>query len=312
MSSRSGRTLFGLACALLTIPALSAQTITNFPIGLGPIADIATGPDGNLWFTEQNGIGRLTLSGAVTEFHLDVPPGRIIAGPDGNLWFTDPIGIGRMTQDGRYTNFPLPFSGFNKTPLCIAAGPDGRLWYTSTFGGVGRVTVDGVFATFDTGYDGTTGITAGSDGNVWFTTSALSESKICRITPDGFITQYGYYGFLPPIEIVSRPDGNVWFTQPSALSIGEVIVAVGTVAQFPVGVAASRIAASDGFLWLAVDHRILRVATDGTVVETFSVGDNRELVALTRGPDGHLWFADAAGTIGRLAYLRPRRRAVTH
>ena len=67
-------------------------TITEFPYPTGAIADgIATGPDGNLWFTAQNGggvnrIGRMKTSGAVTMY--DIPtqqsdPAGIVAGLSG-------------------------------------------------------------------------------------------------------------------------------------------------------------------------------------------------------------------------------------
>ena len=52
---------------------------------------IATGPDGNVWFPEQDGgrIGRITPLGVVTEFSSGIAsgaaPGRITLGPDGNL-----------------------------------------------------------------------------------------------------------------------------------------------------------------------------------------------------------------------------------
>jgi streptogramin lyase len=51
----------------------------------------ATGHDNNMWFVEEgtNKIGRITSTGAITEF--DVPtagghPDLITTGPDGNLW----------------------------------------------------------------------------------------------------------------------------------------------------------------------------------------------------------------------------------
>src|SRR5436305_1635398 len=78
-----------------------AVTINEFTAGLSPGSfptDIAAGPDGNLWFTEQNGnrIGRITPGGTITEFAVGLSPGGvpigITAGPDGNLWFTEYFG----------------------------------------------------------------------------------------------------------------------------------------------------------------------------------------------------------------------------
>src|SRR6185437_14955074 len=57
--------------------------------------NITTGPDGNLWITEDSGnaIARLDANtGQVSEFAVPTPnsgPGSIKVGPDGNLWFTE-------------------------------------------------------------------------------------------------------------------------------------------------------------------------------------------------------------------------------
>jgi len=54
---------------------------------------ITKGPDGNLWFTEQNGrIGRISPSGLVTEYPTPSASGSpygIAVGSDGNIWFTE-------------------------------------------------------------------------------------------------------------------------------------------------------------------------------------------------------------------------------
>src|SRR5712692_131955 len=86
--------------------------------------DIVTGPDGNLWFTENGGavgygaIGRMTTSGSVTEFRLPTfnsSPVGITGGPAGtqNLWFTEQNTnrIGEITIGGMLTQFTLPLAG---------------------------------------------------------------------------------------------------------------------------------------------------------------------------------------------------------
>src|SRR5581483_11856976 len=97
---------------------------------------ITAGPDGNVWFVEQNTgrIGRITPAGVIPEFTLPPPPADpltprdITAGPDGNLWFTEGgpeeipghVGegvIGRITPAGVITEF----HGLNG-PQDIAAG----------------------------------------------------------------------------------------------------------------------------------------------------------------------------------------------
>ena len=66
--------VLGASAAVLVVRThqIPPGTITEFSIptaGSNPY-DITAGPDGNLWFTEHdaNKIGRITPSGAVTEF----------------------------------------------------------------------------------------------------------------------------------------------------------------------------------------------------------------------------------------------------
>src|SRR5262245_39632271 len=71
--------------------------------GMNHPEQIVTGPDGNLWFTDEvsNKIGRVTPNGTITMFsnsNIDTPVG-ITAGPDGALWFTN-LGNNRL---GRVT-----------------------------------------------------------------------------------------------------------------------------------------------------------------------------------------------------------------
>ncbi len=76
-------------------------------------------------------------------------PSRIVTGPDGNLWFTEqgsigangccestlpaPGKIGRITPAGVITEFPTPPNvegSTNTNPAGIAVGPDGNIWWT--------------------------------------------------------------------------------------------------------------------------------------------------------------------------------------
>jgi streptogramin lyase len=55
-------------------------------------AEITGGPDGNLWFIENycRKIGRITMSGVITEFPIPFSPAAYpngITSTDGNLWF---------------------------------------------------------------------------------------------------------------------------------------------------------------------------------------------------------------------------------
>jgi len=202
--------------------------------GLGPgPTDITTGPDGNLWFTEQFAgiIVRLTPGGTFTEFALPTAsafPTMITTGPDGNLWFIESrfgggpdVGnrIGRITPEGVITEFPIPTP--DAYAADITAGPDGNVWFTENLGNkVARITPAGVITEFPLRPNrGPEGITTGPDGNLWFTEDA---SKIGRITPAGRL--------LPevptptpdsgPAFITAGPDNRMYFTESAAWKIG--------------------------------------------------------------------------------------------
>jgi sugar lactone lactonase YvrE len=111
---------------------------------------ITTGPDGNLWFTQEDlikdqesttvkQIGRITPSGSLTLF--SVPAfgafGGIVAGPDSALWFTERENykIGRISTDGTLN----PVVDRTIKPKTTTIGPDGNLWFTQSSNNVGRI-----------------------------------------------------------------------------------------------------------------------------------------------------------------------------
>jgi virginiamycin B lyase len=64
------------------------------------ITGITTGADGNLWFANlaAQTIGRITPRGKITEYPIPGHvPWFLAAGPDGNVWFTTHNSIGRIT-----------------------------------------------------------------------------------------------------------------------------------------------------------------------------------------------------------------------
>src|SRR5439155_2784230 len=142
----------------LTVRGASATTtaLAEYPLSAsnsGPTS-ITTGPDGNLWFTENAGntIGRITPAGVIMEFPLPTAnsqPQSIAAGPDGNLWFTEVNGnkIGQITPAGTIHEFAVPTA--NSFPRGITAGPDGNVWFTEANGNkIGRISPAGVISEF--------------------------------------------------------------------------------------------------------------------------------------------------------------------
>jgi virginiamycin B lyase len=301
---------------------LSAQTITEFPLPSGSSAPafIATGADGNLWFTEFSvnpKVARITTDGAITEFPTprpDATPSGIVAGSDGNVWFSQAdfeFGfegyVSRITPAGDITQFPT--GGF---PYDIASGPDGALWFVESnimANSIGRITTAGAFTRYPIptfGYP--TGIAAGPDGNIWFTHYA---NRIGRITTAGVVTEFR----IPtadslPARITAGPDGNLWFTEWRGNKIGRITTA-GVVTEFPIPTPASRprgiTLGPDGNLWFteADGNKIGRITAAGVITEFPIPTPDSGPDGITAGPDGNIWFTELVGDrIGRLTLER--------
>jgi streptogramin lyase len=265
-----------------------------------------------LWFTDEGGnIGRMTTSGAVTEFTVPTASSElwgITAGPDGNLWFTEINGdkIGRITTSGTITEFSLPPLS---APVGITAGPDGNLWFTESVNQIGRITASGTVSAFATPTAGSApqDITAGPDGNLWFTESV---NQIGRITASGTITEFS----IPtagsrPRGITAGPDGNLWFTEYIGNNIGRIDPSTGHVTEFSIPTAGSLPAGLtlglDGNLWFTESgaNQIGRITTAGTITE-FSIPTGGSFPeGITAGPDGNLWFTETgASKIGQVRW----------
>src|SRR6266853_1449511 len=130
----------------------TAGAITEFVLprpNSGP-GDITAGADGAMWFVELAGrmdgrqpdgnrVGRITLTGSVSEFPIPSANGspiNIAVGPDRNIWFTKAGKLGRVTPDGVITEFDIPPGG---GPTGLSAGSDrcpptrliDKLWFTA-------------------------------------------------------------------------------------------------------------------------------------------------------------------------------------
>jgi streptogramin lyase len=139
----------GLAAGTAAAAAGGGQVSNYTGTGISAPFAITAGPDGALWFTNQNGvpgstggtIGKITTSGTVTNY--------------GNSLIDDPAGI----------------TAWN-----------GALWFTNSANGTGgsivEMTTSGVLTNDYTGngIDGPEGITVGPDGGCGSPTSATARS----------------------------------------------------------------------------------------------------------------------------------------
>lgn len=220
------------------VPGLSANTTAD---------SIASGPDGNLWFTAGNQIDRITPAGIITSFSL--PGGQnghnIVSGPGGKLWFS--VGsaqIGTITTGGDVTILPSVLNGIVMTPNGLTVGPDGSIWAITipqpeqvvgppivvrgqppapVASVLDNVAPNGAVAGY--GIAGSAlSLTAGSDGNLWLTET---QGDIVRFALTGATLGTTTTFALPtpgsnPGAITAGPDGNVWFVETYAQRVGQV------------------------------------------------------------------------------------------
>jgi virginiamycin B lyase len=300
----------------------TAGLITEFPVtpldptssGVANISGIASGPDGNLWFTESgaNKIGRITTAGIVTEFALPTAasqPLLITAGPDGNLWFTEANAcqIGRITTVGGITEFPLSSTAgcpFSIAPHGITAGPDGNLWFTEYFNSsIARITTTGVITEFPLPgpFVGPYDITTGLDGNLWITgQNSFLGDQIVRFTPP-VSPAPGFFTLIPCRLLDTRnpvgPSGG-----PSLAAQTGRVVSLGGACGVPssaralvLNVTVTQPSTGPGFLTLYPGGIALPLVS--TI--NYSAGQTRANNAiLTLGPAGdfQIWCGQRSGT----------------
>jgi streptogramin lyase len=283
------------------------QTFTSlklmeYPLPSGGRAvEIASGSDGNLWFTAQSParIGKVTPSGQITEYPLsEGSPLGIAAGPDGNLWFTKNSKVGKISTSGTITEYAVisPSPGLR----FITAGPDGNLWFTegSSVNSIGKITTAGSVSEYRLPtYRWPEGITTGPDGNIWYVTDTEHVGKMS--TSGVILGEYSVLASSSPRDIVSGPDGKLWFTMGGQQYVGKVSTA-GAISNYSTSSFTMSIAAGpDGNMWFTMFHanKLARITTSGTVTE-YAVGANP--AGLTVGPDGKLWFTTYSGKVGKL------------
>jgi streptogramin lyase len=317
---RARQILFALIAAaastLALSPAASAVRIDEAALDVGGRPpDVAAGPDGNMFVTEQdlNRVVRVRPDGGIIgQFALGAgsSPQGIVAGADGNLWVAEFVArkIAKVTPAGGVTHYPIVGTTTDQ-PLRIAAGPDGNVWFTE-FGAsnlIGRMLPNGTLTEFVAG-GGVRDIAAGPDGHMWFT----SGNTIRRISTSGALQPAFSAGISPganPNSITLGPDGNMWFTETTA--IGRITPA-GTVTEFPLAPnddPSAKIAAGpDGNVWFTQfnDDRVGRITPDGTItLYTQGITANGSPSGLATGPDGRIWFTQFNGHRLGIVTLEP-------
>jgi streptogramin lyase len=176
---------------------------------------IASGPDGNLWFTVRNQriIARITTSGVSTCFPTTQAfTWGVTAGPDGNVWFTEPHApalLGKITPSGKLTEYPDPDFCTN----IIGAG-DGYLYALSAKAIVRISPSDG----------SETVVAPQKNGGAWgFATSGVGANALLHYSsPDNHLITLHLASLKYDIDVLPTgqsqvrqvafgPDGNLWY-----------------------------------------------------------------------------------------------------
>jgi uncharacterized repeat protein (TIGR03803 family) len=315
--------LFSIAIA----SPLLAETDFVVPPGRAPQPQvITTGPDHNLWFTENTGlkIGTITAQGVITEYPIPGAQGLcgITTGPDGNMWFTDEFAgfIGHInTSGGSLVIYNLPAGSH---PQGIVTGPDSKLWFVDNSVDpqnpangfrVRSIDTAGNVANYPTGInpavfdalDYVPGqITVGPDSNLWLTNANASEVGINFV---GRITTAGVFTMFPtadtPNGITNGPDGNLWVIENSHVA---KISTSGVESPFALTAAgyAGITTGSDGNIWFTEDARVGFVTPTGTVTEYGRARTQSQiyLTSIVSGSNGDLWILSNLNSAGILDF----------
>ncbi len=293
--------------------AVGGTSFTEYG-GFGNPYGIATGPDGNIWFTDQsnNTLNAINPSGGSTIYQYSVSGSLydLTTGSDGALWVADQSneGADRVTTSGNVTSYP-----FTGTPEGIITAADGTMWIAdNTSGGLWNLTAGGAFTIAPFSPSGTPShVTQAPDGTIWFTEGSYvgrydpSTSSVNEVaTPGGSTSNY----------IATGPDGAIWFTATGGAApfIGRIDPTTGapyTITQplilgggsSPQGIASG----VDRAVWYVDQglNTVGRVSTaSGNTASSYPIPTaSSGALEIARGPDGSLWFTEnTAGKIGRV------------
>jgi len=254
----------------------------------------------------------------------------IAAGSDGNMWFTNQAQLIRLSMAGGAHVFNLTFSEGGTTysfgPIWLNTGADGKL-YINCNNCVDPVVGGGIIGVFATNkfvmhripskdIVGNNGFGVGPDGNTWFG----EEGHIARITPAGTIAEYSYTsgetmntGSTP----VAGPDGNVWFTDYFKQKVGKINPTTHTVTEFDVS---GECSGPQG-LAVGTDNKLYFNCSSGSLASITTAGALGPAIAnpygtsnepgdMVTGPNHHIWFATTTTTFGE--YNESSGTLITH
>lgn len=248
----------------LTLPSSSNLPLLFTEVGEA-MFNLASGPDGNIWFTQPNAniIGKVTTDGVITEFNLsdqNYSPRQIIAGPDGNIWFTDfNKGLVRMDTLGNILgNDPA----INNYALSMTTSTDGDVWVARSYSGISKIATDSSSITFDTPGPGRPiEVIGGASNDIWF---SQNGGPLSNMTEDGLLTIFNTPGYQA-WDITKDANKNIWYKDSASKIIYELDPTLKEISSY-------LLSTEDEYL---ITHD------------------------MTTGPDGNIWFT-TNGQIGKI------------
>jgi virginiamycin B lyase len=131
---------------------------------------IAWGPDGDVWFTGgwDGVIGHVSTAGHFVEFPIPGHPRDLVSGPGEVLWFTGEEGIGRISTTGQLLPL-IPFAG--GAQQIVAGPDSRLWFSSGTEGVIGRVGPSGLTSqiALQSSHRRLSDLATGPKGTVWFT-----------------------------------------------------------------------------------------------------------------------------------------------
>jgi virginiamycin B lyase len=334
------RTPFVLLAALICALALAAGSaraanvqVFAVPTASAGLSNIVAGPDGALWFNEQNGfaVGRISTIGVITEF--PVPRATYSANGDGpttivssggNLWTLANVGstIDEVSIAGTVTQL---YANLNQSATNLAPDSAGGVWATSLAGAGGGSVSGGLFRVDPptgtvrnyrnpqfTGQFQPVPIVAGPDGTAWF---ADGGTAIREVNNAGKITAIPIHGSGSMLVTSMAFDrkGDLWFTEyvPGGGFVSSTKGAIGEIAAGSNTATLTRLPGnetpgamslgSDGGIWFTWSQGIGRLATQTGAVQLVKLGPAYHPSSIAFGSDHNLWFVDPqAGDVGQV------------
>jgi virginiamycin B lyase len=270
----------------------------------GP-AGITEGPDGKLWFVENNA-SKLAAFDVGTQTFLEyrIPtrnsfPVRIAADSFGNLWFTE-SGVDKI---GEFTIATQTFHEFQITtsgasPFGIAVR-GATIWFAEQ--GTGKIgsLSNGVIAEYEipTRPSEPDVVIPDEKGTIWFNNS-LGE-KIGTFDPETQeFVEYPLPNRNRPFQMVRGPDDTFWFSIEGHYGIGR-ITSAGEVTRFSIPTRNSRpygiVHGADGAFWFeeGLANKIGRITPEGEVTDEFPIPTPKSGAhAMIATRDHGIWFTE--------------------